>query len=123
MLRAGPVLEIVPKPPLVTTVDGALKFARLKALNISAWSRSLTFSVIENCLRMEKSQSCKFGPITFPTPLFPRRVQVAEERYPVVVGGDEDVPAVKRRRAVAQVAVEGVVPDVHVVPVAARVRE
>src|SRR5438552_14421033 len=77
MLRAGPVFLIVPKPPVVTTVAGALKFARLKALNISAWNRNLTFSVIENCLRMEKSQSCKLGPVTIPTPLLPRLVSGA----------------------------------------------
>src|SRR5437763_4563275 len=77
MLRAGPVFEIVPKPLEVTTVAGALKFARLKALNISAWNRNLNLSVIENCLRIEKSQSCKLGPVTIPTPLFPRRVSGA----------------------------------------------
>src|SRR5438132_10365070 len=94
MLRAGPVLPIVPKPvfeggppgmhkPLVSfehepqLTSGFLKFARLKALNISAWNRNLTFSVIENCLRMEKSQSCKLGPVTIPTPLVPRRVSGA----------------------------------------------
>src|SRR6266542_7067751 len=80
MFRAGPVFVIVPNPLVVTTVAGALKFARLKALNISAWRRDLTFAVRENCFRMEKSQSCKLGPGTIPAPLFPRLVSGAAEK-------------------------------------------
>src|SRR5262245_43007103 len=74
MLRAGPVEPIVPKPAVVTTVLGALKLARLKALNMSAWNRRLNRSLIENCLRNEKSNVSRFGPWTIPAPLLPRRV-------------------------------------------------
>src|SRR6478672_10458124 len=86
MLRAGPVVEILPKAPFegahavvaVTThepkaTSGLLKFARLKALNMSAWNRKLNRSVRRNCLRIEKSQVCRFGPVTIPTGALPRR--------------------------------------------------
>src|SRR4029450_6513969 len=74
MFRAGPVVPIVPKPAVVTTVAGPLKFARLKALNMSAWKRRLKRSLNLNCLRNEKSQVIRFGPVTLPAPLLPRRV-------------------------------------------------
>src|SRR5215510_16332459 len=80
MLRAGPVFEIVPKAEFDLLTCGFLKLARLKALNMSAWKRSLNRSVIRNCLRIEKSQSTKFGPRTFPTPLVPRRVSGADAK-------------------------------------------
>src|SRR5690242_5146235 len=82
MLRPGPAVEILPKaafegPPAVVSVpkltSGDLKFARLKALNMSAWNRNLNRSVIESCLRMEKSQVFRLGPWTIPTPALPRR--------------------------------------------------
>src|SRR5439155_14268278 len=73
MLRGGPVDPIVPNPPFVTTVLGDLKFARLKALNMSVWKRNLNRSLILNCLRREKSQVCRFGPFTLPTPEVPSR--------------------------------------------------
>src|SRR5260370_23463366 len=90
MLRPGRALVILPKAvfeggppgmqkPLASLVhepqlrSGVLKFARFKALNISAWKRSLNRSVRRNCLRIEKSQVCKFGPRIMPTPSVPRR--------------------------------------------------
>src|SRR5437868_52874 len=86
MLRAGPAVPILPKAPfdgahwlVAVTVQvpnptsGALKFARLKALNMSAWNRKLNRSVRRNCLRIEKSQVCRLGPVTIPTGALPRR--------------------------------------------------
>src|SRR5690242_2729772 len=77
MLRGGPAVVIVPKPAVVRTVLGPLKLARLKALNISAWNLILNLSEMANCLRSEKSQVCRFGPVTIPTPLLPLRVSGA----------------------------------------------
>src|ERR1043166_6260004 len=90
MFRAGPAVEILPKAPFdgahavvaVTTHDpkltsGLLKFDRLKALNMSAWNRKLNRSVSRNCLRIEKSQVCRFGPVRIPTGAFPRRARGA----------------------------------------------
>src|SRR5215831_10405921 len=78
MLRAGPVCPILPNPAfgearLPQPRVGFLKLARLKALNMSAWNRNLNRSVSRNCLRIEKSQRYKLGPVTLPTPLLPRR--------------------------------------------------
>src|SRR4026207_832537 len=77
MFLGGPEVEIVPNAPLLRLTSRSRKLARLKALKISAWNRSLNLSVNPKLRRNEKSHVCEPGPSIVPTPHVPLRVSGA----------------------------------------------
>ena len=81
MLRGCPVIPVIrPKLAELRSVLGLPQFTMLKALKKSAWTWSLTSSLIPNCLRSEMSQTWYEGPSNWPRSLLPRRPSGAEAK-------------------------------------------